>query len=627
LTTFASLLPVNAGVGHAAAGPEAEPDQLSLYFDESQLVEVATRAPKPITQIAESVTVVTAEEIERMHASNLSDVLNRVPGLYVEYYGQDFGSSAVVRLQGAREWHTLALIDGVRLNDASGGFFHPGFIPVDIIERIEIIKGPASSAWGSALGGVINIVTKNTGNDLKPKSDLTVSYGEADSSHYGLDASGRLGAASYFLYGGGLSTDGLRGDRAADRDAAYGKFRYELPGKASLTVAGGYSDNFNKEGEFHSIDLDGRVWTRPFWGTVYADLPLAGGFAAHFALQRFDMRFIRENDVLGLGVNVGVPGDLFARYDYDEETTSYHGRLTWTSPGTTVTVGVEGSRSSLDYLLDYGATWGGPGSLRAVPATDERRGVYANTTLTWGNFAVTPGLRYDYSSISDEFFSPSLGATWRVFPDTLLRLSIARGFSAPYLKLISGGSDWEPVNPDLKPEIIDSYQFGIESTRLRYVLLKVSLFHQQIKDVWISDSPVTNQGKARWNGYELEAASSEYKGFILHASFSSSVEDSAEVENDKLYEGNVVLDYWHHALNARAQLAGHYVWWDRYSENDFPKHDDVLWDLSLSRDISWERISGEVFFNVHNLFNASQYWDFEYRNPDRWVEAGLKLSF
>ena len=128
---------------------------LDIYFHPKDLVISATRHPKPIAKTAENITIVTAEEIRNMNAHSVADVLNRVPGLFVNY-NQDFAAPSLIKIQGSDEHHVLVLLDGVRWNFLAGGNAEVNSIPVDIIDRIEVVRGPASSAWGSSLGGVVN---------------------------------------------------------------------------------------------------------------------------------------------------------------------------------------------------------------------------------------------------------------------------------------------------------------------------------------------------------------------------------------------------------------------------------------------------------------------------------------
>ncbi|MEJ2691012.1 MAG: TonB-dependent receptor [Deltaproteobacteria bacterium] len=309
-------------------------------------------------------------------------------------------------------------------------------------------------------------------------------------------------------------------------------------------------------------------------------------------------------------------------------------RLSWRGEGLSFNLGAETSRSILDYRDSSPGVppfWGPYQDIIEPVGKEERRGIYANATWTVGDFALSPGLRYDYSSTSQEFVSPSLGATWKVREDTLLRATVTRGFSAPYLATFIFGN-----NPDLKPEKIWSYQAGVETNYLPMVYLKATVFHQQVEDVWyLVEVPWRNQGRTRWDGVDLEVKSVEFKGFAATANFSYILEDSVidqggsplDLNDDKLYGGNLIIDYRHRQYNITAQLAGHYVHWNTYSLGEFPRDDTWLWDFTVGKTFVMPHLQPEVFASVHNLTNASQFWDFEYANPNRWVEAGVKVNY
>ncbi len=106
----------------AAASTEQQEELLSMYFDENELVETSTRSLKPITQVAENVTIVTAEQIAAMRVHTLAEVLNRQSGVFINFTGQDFLGDSEAYLLGSNRYHTLLLIDGVRVNLNSAGF-------------------------------------------------------------------------------------------------------------------------------------------------------------------------------------------------------------------------------------------------------------------------------------------------------------------------------------------------------------------------------------------------------------------------------------------------------------------------------------------------------------------------
>jgi vitamin B12 transporter len=126
------------------------------------MVVTATRTETPENEIASSMTVITAEDIAAKHLTTAADALRTVPGVDVIRAGGP-GQPTSVYLRGANANHTLVLVDGVEMNDPSNtaGSFDFANLQTDNIERIEVVRGAASAAYGSdAMGGVINIITK-----------------------------------------------------------------------------------------------------------------------------------------------------------------------------------------------------------------------------------------------------------------------------------------------------------------------------------------------------------------------------------------------------------------------------------------------------------------------------------
>jgi vitamin B12 transporter len=152
--------------GGIALAEEEEEDALALYSGWQEESTSASRSPKPLSQSPENITIVTARDIEIINAHTLADVLATIPGIQTHVLGGP-GSSTYTYIQGASFPHTLVMLDGAPLNKISN-FSDVGSVPARIIERIEIVKGSASSAWGPALGGVINVITKSP--DKRPVS-------------------------------------------------------------------------------------------------------------------------------------------------------------------------------------------------------------------------------------------------------------------------------------------------------------------------------------------------------------------------------------------------------------------------------------------------------------------------
>ncbi len=168
-----------------------------------EIVVSASRVPQQAKAVGSSVTVITAEEIERKQVRVVSDLLREVPGVAVHRSGTT-GTLTAVRLRGAEHGHTLVIIDGVKVNDpsSSGAIFNFADLLAADIERIEVLRGPQSGVYGSdAIGGVINIVTKRgrgpataslsaEGGSFGTGNVSAAIRGEANGHHFSLNAAG-----------------------------------------------------------------------------------------------------------------------------------------------------------------------------------------------------------------------------------------------------------------------------------------------------------------------------------------------------------------------------------------------------------------------------------------------------
>ena len=182
-----------------------------------EIIVTGARAPVSISDIGNATTVITREDIERREARYVTDMLRTVPGFSVGRSGGP-GAQTQVRVRGTEANHVLVLIDGVRANDpASSDEFRWEHLSTANVERIEIVRGPQSSLWGSdAVAAVVHVITRDDGRGGGFHSLLeTGSFGTAN-----LSAGGRLDGGRYTLSGGieRLDTDGTNVSRTGDED-------------------------------------------------------------------------------------------------------------------------------------------------------------------------------------------------------------------------------------------------------------------------------------------------------------------------------------------------------------------------------------------------------------------------
>ena len=139
-----------------------------------QLVITASRTPQSLNSTLATIIVISRDEIDAVGNATLPELLQRKAGVEIRTTG-GAGQPAGVFIRGANSQHTLVLVDGLRLGSATAG--SPAFenIPLDLIERIEIVKGPFSSLYGSdAIGGVIQIFTRNL---ARPRLQVGIGFG------------------------------------------------------------------------------------------------------------------------------------------------------------------------------------------------------------------------------------------------------------------------------------------------------------------------------------------------------------------------------------------------------------------------------------------------------------------
>ncbi|MFI4952189.1 MAG: TonB-dependent receptor domain-containing protein [Burkholderiales bacterium] len=153
-----------AALACCAASATAQPEPAAVALD--SLVITAARAPQPWSELVADVTVIGPEDIARAGAQSLAELLRRVPGVEIIMNGGPASTSGVF-LRGANSNQTLVLIDGLRVGSSTSGTAALEAIPLDQIDHIEILRGPASNLYGAdAIGGVIQVFTRRGGDAL-----------------------------------------------------------------------------------------------------------------------------------------------------------------------------------------------------------------------------------------------------------------------------------------------------------------------------------------------------------------------------------------------------------------------------------------------------------------------------
>jgi vitamin B12 transporter len=178
------------------------------FLDLDAETVTATRVDRPTASLA-ATTVIDRDEIERSQALSLPDVLRRVPGLSLANNGGP-GKTANLYLRGTNSDHVIVLIDGVKVGAVSNGGAAYQDFPVELIERIEVVRGPRSSLYGSeTIGGVIQIFTrKGDGSGVKPF--FSAGYGTHDTATGSAGVNGTAAVLFVGLRAWSAQRDGAR---------------------------------------------------------------------------------------------------------------------------------------------------------------------------------------------------------------------------------------------------------------------------------------------------------------------------------------------------------------------------------------------------------------------------------
>ena len=439
------------------------------------IIVTALGAEQQADETGQAVTVIDRAEIERSQAIAATDLLAHTPGVAVTRNGGP-GSYSAIRIRGAEDAQTLVLIDGVRAGDPSAptGGYDFGNLLLPGVERIEVVRGPNSVAWGSqALGGVVNIVTTPPAAGFAARA--SAEYGGYDTRLATAGISGGGGAISASLDGHWFRTDGV--SQAAAGSEADGYRQYGASGRLGITLS-----------DAIGIDLRGR------YGDSRTDLD---GYLPDFSFGDTPEYSIAKEAYGYAGINVRLFGDrLKNRLAFtiaDINRDNYNPDL-GTAPGFTARGRTERFEYQGDLALSpmFRAVFGAETETSRL-FTDDGFSV-ANTETgidsAYGQLVVKPvapltltgGVRHDDHALFGGHTTLGANAALSLASGTLVRASYGEGFKAPTLFQLDdsiGGYG----NAGLRPEEARSYDIGIEQHALGGALVAgVTLFARRTRN-------------------------------------------------------------------------------------------------------------------------------------------------
>ena len=477
----------------------------------NEVVVTATRSSKKQSEIGKVVRVISAETLAKSQGRNLTEVLNNVAGLNIGGNGNTQGDVKAVYLRGAAPGNTLILIDGIPVNDASGitGEYDISAIPVEQVERIEIVKGGNSTLYGSdAVAGVINIITKKGTGKLA--ASLLASGGSYDTYKQVIGLNGAIGKTSVSVTGSNLQSESLSSAAPAEGQAGFDKDGFTQR-SVSLNLGQRLSDKFllraNLQANSNEAGLDNGAFSDAIDYNYQKNLVL-GGVGGKLNFSKGDFNFnLSHNAVKNLFDNQGSITNNRGRISQFEAGINYP-----LASFLDLTSGVTYRRSSTTQENPYSTK---------LTADNNIKSLFSSLFLkTESGFHAELGGRVNQHSQYGENFTYTINPSYVIADRYKLFVNVSSAYRVPSLYQLFS----EYGNLALKPETSRTYEAGFDFDLLPEKLnVNLSYFSRKITDVidfgQISPSQYAyvNQNEQNDRGFEAELSYKPVSALSLNA--------------------------------------------------------------------------------------------------------------
>lgn len=402
------------------------------------VVVTAARAPQPVADLVADMTVIGPDEIARSGAQSLTELLQRQPGVEIVQNGGP-GATSGVFLRGTNRGQTLVLIDGVRLASSTVGATSLEAIPLDQIERIEVLRGPASSLYGSdAIGGVIQVFTRRGAQQFS--GNVSAGYGTYQTRSLAVGISGPMGPLMFALQAGGTRSDGFN----AIVDPANFSYNPDRDGYSNENVSGSVGLDLAPGQTLNAQYFRNRLNNQFDGGPGYDDRTITTLESWQVGSVNRIAPWWKSTLTAGVGSDDSVSQTGFGEFPYQTVQRQYTWQNEFTLAFGSLIAGLERRVEKVS-----GAEF----------AVDERstNSVYGVYQFRDGPHALQANLRYDHSSQFDGKTTGAIAYGYRLSAAWRFTVSAGTAFKAPsFNDLYFPGFS----NPDLQPETSRNIEAG-----------------------------------------------------------------------------------------------------------------------------------------------------------------------
>ncbi len=584
--------------------------------DVEEVVVTASRIEEPLKETASSVTIVRLEDIRGRNIVSVTDMLRELPELNLIQNGGP-GKNATVFLRGGGPEHVLVMIDGVKVNSTTTGSFDFSGLTVDDIERIEIVKGPQSTIYGSeAMAGVINIITKKgTG---KPKIELSVEGGSYGTYKPSFTVSGSKGMVDYRLTTLYYETEGISAAKeGTERD---GYKNSSISSKFGLTPSERFRVELTGRYYYDSTDLDGFDFMAK---KAIDDLNFQSS-GNHYMLSGKVIALLTDKWEQTLTISRVRDSLRFRDSDNpynNAEIITVRNSMDWQhnfyiNDSYTITGGIELRKEDGDNRDNFSESI----SYKAI---------YINSRLSLLNrsLILNAGIRYDDNDISSSKATYRIAGTYNLHDSGVrVRASYGTGFRAPSFNEL-----FFPFygNMNLKPEETKSWEIGVEKDMLKgEMTLWITYFNQRYKDLIQTDPntwTASNIAKAEIRGLETGLRIRLSKGLNVSAGYTyldtEDKETGEELTRRPRDKFNIAVSYSYNDLS----LMTDFIFVGKRFDSSVKRYlasysvANLSMNYKLSRAITF-------FTRIENLFDSDYEEAGSYGTPGLSVYGGLRVN-
>jgi vitamin B12 transporter len=420
--------------------PASSPAQTPKAAPLDPVVVTAARGPQAIEDLLADVTVIGPDEIARSGADSLARLLSRQPGIELVQNGGPASVSGVF-IRGANRQQTVVLIDGIRLESATAGAATLEAIPLDQIERIEILRGPASSLYGAdAIGGVIQVFTRRGGDAFT--ANASAGYGTYSTAQGSAGASGRAGPMRYAIQVGGQRSDGFN----AIVDPANFAWDPDRDGYRAENVSASVGVDWAKDQSLGGRYFRNRLNAQFDGGDAFDDRTVTVVEAWQVDSRNRLASAWTSTLVAGQSVDDSTTTMAYGTSQFRTRDTQYRWQNDFALPAGDLSLAYERREERVNEDAGFPVTGRN---------TDSVVGVYR---IVSGPYALQANLRNDHTSQFGGRTTGTLALGWRFAPGWRMTASGGTAYKVPtFNDLYYPGFS----NPDLEPETARNFEASI----------------------------------------------------------------------------------------------------------------------------------------------------------------------